>query len=113
MIIYLSARRLTLGLVGCGTIATQAARMCAPLVGRILTFDPFAVEIPAFVERVDKLDDLLIQSQLLSLHLPLSAQTLRHHDSLLQQLASHDHALDLVGALVDLGDSRAAGSFRS
>ena len=66
---------LTLGLVGCGTIATQAARMCEPLVGRILTFDPFAAEIPAFVERVDKLDDLLIQSQLLSLHLPLSAQT--------------------------------------
>jgi D-3-phosphoglycerate dehydrogenase len=66
---------LTLGLVGCGRIATQAARMCAPLVGRILTFDPFATEIPGFVEQVDKLDDLLIQSQLLSLHLPLSAQT--------------------------------------
>jgi transposase-like protein len=29
------------------------------------------------------------------------------------ELAGHDHALDLVGALVDLGDSRAAGSFRS
>lgn len=66
---------LTLGLVGCGNIATEAARMCAPLVGRILTFDPFAAEIPAFVERVDKLDDLLTQSQLLSLHLPLTAQT--------------------------------------
>jgi D-3-phosphoglycerate dehydrogenase len=66
---------LTLGLVGCGNIATQAARMCAPLVGRILTFDPFAAEIPASVERVDKLDDLLIQSHLLSLHLPLTAQT--------------------------------------
>ena len=49
--------------------------MCAPLVGRILTFDPFAAEIPAFVEQVGKLDDLLIQSPLLSLHLPLSAQT--------------------------------------
>jgi hypothetical protein len=32
---------------------------------------------------------------------------------LLQKLAGHDHALDLVGALVDLGDGRAAGSFRS
>jgi len=31
---------------------------------------------------------------------------------LLQQLAGHDHALDLVGALVDLGDRRAAGSSR-
>jgi D-3-phosphoglycerate dehydrogenase len=66
---------LTLGLIGCGNIAKEAARMCAPLVGRILTFDPFATEIPSFVERVDKLDDLLIQSQVLSLHLPLTAQT--------------------------------------
>jgi D-3-phosphoglycerate dehydrogenase / 2-oxoglutarate reductase len=66
---------LTLGLVGYGNIATEAARMCAPLVGRILTFDPFVAEVPGFVERVDKLDDLLIQSQLLSLHLPLTAQT--------------------------------------
>jgi D-3-phosphoglycerate dehydrogenase len=66
---------LTLGLIGCGNIATEAARMCAPLVGRILTFDPFVAEVPAFVERVDKLDDLLAQSQLLSLHLPLTAQT--------------------------------------
>jgi D-3-phosphoglycerate dehydrogenase len=66
---------LTLGLVGCGNIAKEAARMCAPLVGRILTFDPFAAEIPTFVERVDKLDDLLMQSQVLSLHLPLTAQT--------------------------------------
>jgi hypothetical protein len=32
--------------------------------------------------------------------------------STLEQLAGHDHALDLVGALVDLGDSRAGGSFR-
>jgi D-3-phosphoglycerate dehydrogenase len=66
---------LTLGLVGCGNIATQTARMCAPLVGRVLTFDPFVTEIPAFVERVDSLDELLVQSQLLSLHLPLTTQT--------------------------------------
>jgi len=30
-----------------------------------------------------------------------------------QQLPSHDDALDLVGALVDLGDRRAAAGFRS
>jgi len=66
---------LTLGLIGCGNIATEAARMCAPLVGRILTFDPFATSVPAFVERVDRLDDLLTQCQLLSLHVPLTAQT--------------------------------------
>jgi hypothetical protein len=27
------------------------------------------------------------------------------------QLAGHDHALDLVGALVDLGDRKPGGSF--
>jgi D-3-phosphoglycerate dehydrogenase len=70
-----SLDELTLGLVGCGDIATKAARMCAPLVGRILTFDPFAAEIPAVVERAEKLDDLLVQSQLLSLYLPLTTQT--------------------------------------
>jgi hypothetical protein len=32
--------------------------------------------------------------------------------TLLKELAGHDHALDLVGALVDLGDRRPAGSFR-
>jgi hypothetical protein len=31
---------------------------------------------------------------------------------LLQELAGDDHALDLVGALVDLGDRGPAGSFR-
>jgi len=31
---------------------------------------------------------------------------------LLQQLAGHDHALDLVGALVDLGDLGMRASFR-
>ncbi len=31
---------------------------------------------------------------------------------LLQELAGHDDALDLVGALVDLGDTGATGSFR-
>ena len=33
-------------------------------------------------------------------------------DSALQQLAGHDRALDLVGALVDLGGRRPVGSFR-
>jgi hypothetical protein len=32
---------------------------------------------------------------------------------LLKQLAGDDHALDLVGALVDLGDLGGSGSFRS
>ena len=32
--------------------------------------------------------------------------------SALQELAGHDHALDLVGALVDLGDRGPVGSFR-
>ena len=32
--------------------------------------------------------------------------------SLFQQVAGHDHALDLVGALVDLGDRGPDGSFR-
>jgi hypothetical protein len=32
--------------------------------------------------------------------------------SALEELAGHDHALDLVGALVDLLDREPAGSFR-
>jgi 8-oxo-dGTP pyrophosphatase MutT (NUDIX family) len=34
------------------------------------------------------------------------------HKSTLEQFAGHDDALDLVGALVDLGDRRLPGSFR-
>ncbi len=34
------------------------------------------------------------------------------HKSALEELPRHDHALDLVGALVDLGDRGLAGSLR-
>jgi hypothetical protein len=36
----------------------------------------------------------------------------RDEESALKQLPSHDHALDLVGALIDLGDRGPGGSFR-
>jgi hypothetical protein len=44
----------------------------------------------------------------------ISGGTEREHVRvlLLQELAGHDEALDLVGALVDLGDRGPDGSFR-
>jgi D-3-phosphoglycerate dehydrogenase len=65
----------TLGLVGCGRIGSETARMLRPIVKRVVVFDPFAAELPAFVERADDLDALLAQSELLSVHSPLTPQT--------------------------------------
>jgi D-3-phosphoglycerate dehydrogenase / 2-oxoglutarate reductase len=60
----------TVGLIGCGRIGRAVARRLEPLAGRILVFDPYAEEIPAPAERAGTLEELLAQSDVVSLHLP-------------------------------------------
>ncbi|AOY94650.1 3-phosphoglycerate dehydrogenase [Cupriavidus sp. USMAA2-4] len=61
----------TIGLVGLGAIGRRFAGMAAALGMRVIGFDPFAGELPDFVQRVD-LDTLWREADAISLHCPLT-----------------------------------------
>lgn len=64
---------LTLGLLGFGRIAQRVARIAAAVGMTVITHDPFIGEA-GDVELVD-FDELLVRSDALSLHAPLTAET--------------------------------------
>jgi D-3-phosphoglycerate dehydrogenase / 2-oxoglutarate reductase len=71
--------RLTLGIVGMGKIGRQVARRMAPFGFRILGHDPYLsdVQVRSLGATPAALDDLLRESDIVSLHVPLMPQT-RH-----------------------------------
>jgi D-3-phosphoglycerate dehydrogenase len=71
--------RKTLGLVGFGRIGRRVQELVAPLQMKILVFDPLVRDehIPPGVIRVGGLEDLLTESDIVSLHCPLT-ETNRH-----------------------------------
>lgn len=62
----------TVGLVGLGAIGQRFARMADAMGMRVIGVDPFAKELPVFIERVD-FDTLWRESDVISLHCPLTA----------------------------------------
>jgi acetolactate synthase-1/2/3 large subunit len=67
---------LTLGLFGLGRIAQQLVRIAAPLVARVVAYDPFlAQDWPAAVERLERADDVFGAADVLSLHAPATTET--------------------------------------
>jgi lactate dehydrogenase-like 2-hydroxyacid dehydrogenase len=69
---------LTFGVVGMGRIGTAAARRAAAFGLRILFYDPYlptGAELGLGFARVDSLAALLGQSDIVSLHTPLTAET--------------------------------------
>lgn len=79
---------LTLGVVGLGKIGRELIRLAGPLFGRILGFDPFlpdTAEVRADLDRLGvtrtSLESVQTESQVLSLHLPLTAETERMVDA--------------------------------
>src|SRR5215207_2925175 len=68
---------LTLGIVGMGKIGSQVAKRLAPFGCRTLGFDPFLSDeqIRERGGEPSSLDHLLQESDLISLHVPLSPQT--------------------------------------
>ncbi|MFD4376730.1 C-terminal binding protein [Streptomyces sp. NPDC058486] len=64
----------TLGLVGMGRIARALVLRAAPLFGRVVAYDPRAEHWPEGVERLG-LDDLVDRSDVISLHVPSTAET--------------------------------------
>jgi D-3-phosphoglycerate dehydrogenase / 2-oxoglutarate reductase len=61
------------GLIGSGRIGRATAEMLLGLVGHILVYDPASPPVPEGVERVTELKELLERSDVVSLHLPLTA----------------------------------------
>jgi D-3-phosphoglycerate dehydrogenase len=80
---YFGAPRLrgrTLGLVGCGRIGSALALRAKALGMRVVAYDPYkpdGLDKALGIERVYSLEELLPQSQFLSLHCPLTPET-RH-----------------------------------
>ena len=60
----------TVGLLGLGAIGQRFARMADALGMRVIGFDPFAKNLPAYIESVD-LATLWREADVLSLHCPL------------------------------------------
>jgi phosphoglycerate dehydrogenase-like enzyme len=65
----------TFGIIGYGRIGRRLANIVEVMGAKVVAFDPFA-DVPA-EHSVANLNDLLIQSDFLSLHVPLTAET-RH-----------------------------------
>lgn len=63
----------TIGLVGLGAIGQRVARMCNAMGMKVLGFDPFATNLPDYIESVE-LDNIWRQSDAISLHCPLTPE---------------------------------------
>jgi D-3-phosphoglycerate dehydrogenase len=66
----------TVGVIGLGAIGLRFARMADAMGMRVLGFDPYAKDVPAYVERTD-LDTIWRESDAISLHCPLTADNER------------------------------------
>ncbi len=95
----------TLGLLGIGRIARQVAGVGTQLGMKVVAFDPFvaASRFPPGVEKVDSLEAILSQSDVVSVHVPLTPET--HHLIDADALAKMQQGAVLVntarGGLVD------------
>ncbi|HXJ36746.1 MAG TPA: NAD(P)-dependent oxidoreductase [Candidatus Eisenbacteria bacterium] len=65
---------LTVGLVGLGAVGREVAARLAPFKARILAYDPYVTAPPPAVTLVG-LDELLGQSDVVSLHAPVTPET--------------------------------------
>ena len=61
----------TVGLVGLGAIGQRFAKMADAMGMRVLGFDPYAKDLPAFIQPA-ALDDVWSESDVISLHCPLT-----------------------------------------
>jgi D-3-phosphoglycerate dehydrogenase len=69
----LAGRRI--GLVGLGRLGRRVARYALAFEMPVAAHDPYATDWPDDVERAGSLADLLVRSDVLSIHVPLTAET--------------------------------------
>ena len=62
----------TVGVIGLGAIGLRFARMADAMDMRVLGFDPYATNLPAYITTVD-IDTIWRESDAISLHCPLTA----------------------------------------
>lgn len=92
----------TIGLIGLGAIGLRFARMVDAMGLRVLGFDPYAKNLPAYVQQTD-LAAIWRESDAISLHCPLTADNAKLLNA--QTLAACKKGLILVntarGGLID------------
>ncbi len=69
--------QMTLGIVGLGRIGKRMAHISRNVFKRVVAYDPHLIDgdFPAYVERATSLTDLAQQSDVVSVHTPLTAET--------------------------------------
>lgn len=96
---------LSLGIAGLGNIGRHFAELSQHCFREIWAYDPYVDEQkwPANIRRSTRFDDLLRQSDVLSLHMPLNEQTYHLIDSVALEEMRHGSYLVNVsrGSLVD------------
>jgi len=69
--------QMTLGIVGLGRIGKRMAHISRNAFKRVVAYDPYLIDgdFPAYVERAKSLEELAAQSDVVSIHTPLTAET--------------------------------------
>lgn len=100
---------LTLGIVGLGRIGQAVARLAGPFFAGVVGFDPFVAAPPPGV-RPASFEECLALSDVVTLHLPLSARTARLVDgNALALMRAGSYLVNVArGGLVDAIALRAA-----
>lgn len=65
----------TVGIIGHGRIGSRMARMCTGLGMNVQIYDPYIEQIPTGMTRLDSLEELLVQADIVSLHCALTDET--------------------------------------
>ena len=103
---------MTLGIVGLGRIGKRMAHVSRNVFRRVLACDPYLIDgdFPAYVERAADLASLFAASDVVSVHVPLTAQTRGMIDaSLLSRMRAGSYLVNTArGAIVVVDDLLAA-----
>jgi D-3-phosphoglycerate dehydrogenase len=103
---------MTLGLVGLGRIGKRMAHVSRNVFKNVVAYDPYLIDgdFPAYVGRSPDLGALFAQSDVVSLHVPLTAETRGMvGEGVLARMRPGSYLVNSArGAIVNIGDLLAA-----